>query len=151
MPLWEPHRTDPACYPEPGLDLPVVYGDLDLNGHLNNVVLGRFFEHSRTETFAAIGFSQAVRQRGGRSFVVRVSTDYLREVRLNQVLQVRSRIVAVGSASACVEQATWVDGTCVALTKVIVAHAREGVSAPWPEEVVELLGRVIAEGEALRS
>ena len=150
MPTWETHRLDPSCYPGPGLDLPVVYGDLDVNGHLNNVVMGRFFEHSRAGAFSALGFWQVVHRGGGRSFVVRVCIDYLREVHMNQVLHVRSRMVGVGTASARVEQAAWVDGTCVALADVVFAHARDGASEPWPADAVELLQRVIAEGEALR-
>ena len=151
MPTWEPHRLDLSCYPGPGLDLPVVYGDLDVNGHLNNVVMGRFFEHSRAGAFSSLGFWQAVHRGGGRSFVVRVCIDYLREVRMNQVLHVRSRMVAVGTASARVEQAAWVDGTCVGLAEVVFAHARDGASEPWPAEAVELLQGAIAESVALRS
>jgi acyl-CoA thioester hydrolase len=151
MPRWEPHRLDRACYPEPGIDLPVLYADLDVNGHLNNVALGRFFEHSRATVYAENGFWHAAHAEGGRSFVVRVAIDYLREVHLGSVLHVRSRLVRVGTSSATIEQAAWVDDTCVGLAEVVFAHARDGGSAPWPAAASELLHRLAGEAAALRS
>jgi acyl-CoA thioester hydrolase len=145
MPTWDADRLDSACYPGPGLDLPVLFADLDVNGHLNNVSMGRFFEHARATAFHAAGFWKTAHQDGGRSFVVRVSIDYLREVQLSQVMHVRSRFVAVGRSSARVEQAAWVDGACVGLAEVVFAHALDGSSAPWPEEAVTLLQRLIEE------
>jgi acyl-CoA thioester hydrolase len=148
MPTWDPARIDPACYPGPGLDLLVLFADLDVNGHLNNVSAGRFFEHARATAFAAMGFWKTAHQDGGRSFVVRASLDYLREVRMNQTLHIRNRFVAVGRSSARVEQAAWVEGTCVLLAEVVFAHALDGASAPWPPAAVELLERVVAESAA---
>ena len=143
MPTWDADRLDPDCYDGPGLDLPVLFADLDVNGHLNNVAMGRFFEHARASAFSKHGFGKVAHADGGRSFVVRVSIDYLREVHLDQVLHVRSRFVAVGRSSARVEQAAWVDGTPVGLAEVVFAHAKDGASTPWPEEAVTLLSSLV--------
>ena len=61
-----------------------------------------------------------------------------------------SRFVAVGRSSARVEQAAWVDGTCVLLADVVFAHAREGSAAEWPEAARSLLQRLVDESAALR-
>ena len=151
MPTWEPDRLDPACYPGPGLDLPVLFADLDVNGHLNNVALGRFFEHSRAMTFAENGFWQAAHVDGGRSFVVRVCIDYLREVHVGPPMHVRSRLVHVGRSSARIEQAAWVEGECIGLAEVVFAHAVEGRSTPWPDEAVAVLQRLVDAAAALRA
>lgn len=139
---WAPERLEVASYPGPGLDLPVLYADLDTNRHLNNVAMGRFFEHARATTFAATGYWHAVHAEGGLSVIVRVAIDYLREGHLGQ-LHVRSRLLKVGTSSATVEQAAWQDGACLALAEVVFAHSRNGVSAPWPEAAVVVLRALV--------
>jgi acyl-CoA thioester hydrolase len=140
MSRWTPDRLEVDRYPEPGLDLPVLYGNLDTNGHLNNVELGRFFEHGRVALLGPTGLWKAVHKDGGSWLVVRVAIDYLKEVHLGQTLHVRSRMARAGTSSATTEQAAWVEGTCVALAEVVFAHGRGGASAPWsppPRAILE--------------
>jgi acyl-CoA thioester hydrolase len=136
---WSPDRLAVDCYPGPGLDLPVLYGHLDTNGHMNNVELGKFFEHARVGLFGGTGFWRAVTAGGGISLVVRVAIDYLREIHLGQTLHVRSRVARAGTGSMTVEQAAWVEGTCVALAEVVLAHSVDGSSAPWPAPAKQVL------------
>jgi hypothetical protein len=44
-----------------------------------------------------------------------------------------------------VEQAAWVDGTCVGLAEVVFAHAQDGGSAPWPPGARALLDSLVAQ------
>jgi acyl-CoA thioester hydrolase len=142
MARWTADRLDLESYPGPGLDLPVLYGNLDTNGHMNNVELGRFFEHGRVGLFSHTGLWSALRREGGVSLVVRVSIDYLREIHLGQTLHVRSRMARVGTGSVTVEQAAWVDAACVGLAEVVFAHSVGGSSAPWPDEARAILERL---------
>jgi acyl-CoA thioester hydrolase len=139
MPQWDPARIDPSAYPGPGIDLPVTYADLDTNGHLNNVALGRFFEHARATTFSQSGFWHAVHGGGGTSVVGRVAIDYLAEVYLFTTLQVRSRLLRIGTSSATIEQAAFRDGVAIGLAEVVFVHTKDGKAAPWPEEAVTVL------------
>lgn len=150
MPTWDPARLDPACYPGPGSDLLVMFADLDLNMHLNNVAAGRFFEHARGSVFSDCGMGKVVHDQGGRFFVVRVSIDYLHEVQVNQTLHIRTRFVAVGRSSMRVEQGAWVEGRCVLLSEVVFAHAKDGGSAPWPPAAREMIERLVEDSAALR-
>lgn len=136
---WDPERLDPSSYPGPGVDLPVLYGNLDTNGHLNNVEMGRFFEHARATTWAPVDFWHVVHKGGGLSVVVRVCIDYLAEVRIPATLHIRTRLARIGTASAAVEQGAWSDGRCVGLCEVTFAHSKQGASAPWSEEARALL------------
>jgi acyl-CoA thioesterase FadM len=150
MPQWDPDRLDRNAYLEPGMNLPVLFSDLDVNGHLNNVSAARHFEHARATAFAEMGFWRTASSDGGRSFVVHVGIDYLEEVRMNEVLHIRNRFVRVGRSSAQVEQAAWVGDRCVLLADVVFAHALHGGSAPWPEEASTLLDELVAKSAALR-
>lgn len=136
---WSADRLELASYPGPGIDLPVLYADLDTNGHLNNVALGRFFEHARASSFAGSGFWHAVHGEGGTSVVARVAIDYLREVHMGSTLHVRSRILRVGTSSATVEQGAWRDGEPIGLAEAVFVHTLGGAAAPWPEAAVAVL------------
>ena len=150
MPQWEPDRLDPERYPAPGMNLPVLFSDLDVNGHLNNVSAARFFEHARATTFSKLGVWRAASTDGGRSFVVHVGIDYLQEVRMNEVLHIRTRFLRVGRSSMHVEQAAWVGEKCVLLSDVVLAHALNGTSAPWPDEALTLLEELVASSTEAR-
>lgn len=136
---WPADRLALDAYPGPGVDLPVMYADLDTNGHLNNVQLGRFFEHARAAAFAGSGFWHAVHADGGFSVVARVAIDYLREVHMGTTLHVRSRMVRVGTSSATVEQAAWREGEPIGLAEVVFVHTKNGTAAPWSEAAVAVL------------
>jgi YbgC/YbaW family acyl-CoA thioester hydrolase len=150
MPNWDPDRLDREAYLPPGMNLPVLFSDLDVNGHLNNVSAARHFEHARATAFAEMGFWRVASSDGGRSFVVHVGIDYLHEVRMNEVLHIRNRFVSVGRSSAAVEQAAWVGDRCVLLAEVVFAHALSGGSAPWPDAATRLLDELVAKSTALR-
>ena len=150
MPQWEPDRLDPERYPGPGMNLPVLFSDLDVNGHLNNVSAARFFEHARATAFSKQGVWRAASSDGGRSFVVHVGIDYLQEVRMNEVLHIRTRFLGVGRSSMQVEQGAWVGDKCVLLSDVVLAHALNGTSAPWPDTALTLLEELVASSTAAR-
>jgi len=129
-------RLELDAYPGPGTDLPVFYGDLDPNWHVNNVAMGRFFEHGRVVAHRETGLDDAARP--GHFLSVRVAIDYLHEA-LFGTLHVRSRFVRVGTSSFTVEQAVWQEGRAVAVAEVVLVHVIDKVAAPLPEAVRALL------------
>ena len=129
---WPAERLDPESYLAPGVDLPVLYNDLDPNHHLNNVAFGRFFEHARV--VANVGLRKALAG-AGNVLVARVAIDYLVEGRFGPPLHVRTRVARIGRSSVTLEQAAWQDGACIALAEVVLVHAIGGRSAPLPDAV----------------
>ena len=146
---WAPERLDRECYPGPGLDLPVMFGDLDTNMHVNNVMMGRFFEESRVDTNFNAGLPQLIRGAGLHLLIARVAIDYLQEVRYRRKLHLRMRIAKIGTSSVVYEQAAWQGDQCAALAEVIaVCRSSEG-AAPWPDEARALLAGMGAPGKTL--
>jgi acyl-CoA thioester hydrolase len=145
---WAPDRTDRECYPGPGLDLPVLFGDLDTNMHVNNVMMGRFFEESRVDTNTTAGLPHMLRDVGHHLLIARVAIDYLQEGRYRKPLHVRMRIAKIGTTSVTYEQAAWQGEACVALAEVIAVCMTKAGPAPWPDDARTRLEEMRAPGTA---
>jgi acyl-CoA thioester hydrolase len=143
---WAPERLDPACYPGPGLDLPVLFGDLDTNMHVNNVMMGRFFEESRVETLSHAGVPHILHELGLHQLIARVAIDYVREARYRKPLHVRLRVAKIGTTSVTLEQAAWQGEDCVALAEVVAVCRSADGAAQWPEQARTALDTLLAPG-----
>jgi acyl-CoA thioester hydrolase len=106
-------RTQRDRYPF-AVQVPLRWGDMDAQGHVNNVTVGRLFEEGRVQ------FWHALRGRGVRhaGVVAAVYVDYLAEVRYPGDVLVAVGIAAVGRRSVRLLQAMYQDGTCVAVAEV---------------------------------
>lgn len=140
MSRWPADRLDVDAYPGPGFDVPILYGDLDTNGHLNNVALGRFFEHARFAGNVSAGLREAGLPTRSHFLVARVAIDYLVEGRYGETLHVRSRTARLGTSSAVLEQAAWQRGECLGLAEVVMVHLVEGRPAPLSAALRSVLG-----------
>lgn len=142
MPQWDSARLDRENYPSPGLDLTVFYGDLDTNGHINNVALGRYFEMGRLDVHHRTGLDKLIFADGGSQLVARVAIDYLAESHLGQ-MHVRTRIAKVGRTSVIEEQAAFQGDTCVALAEVVFVRLQDGTPSPWADREREIYESLI--------
>ena len=131
---WAPGRLDRERYPGPGLDLPVLFGDLDTNMHVNNVMMGRFFEESRVDSHFNAGVPHILREVGMHNLIARVAIDYVREARYRKPLHVRLRVASIGTTSATYEQAAWQGDDCVALAEVVAVCRSATGAAAWPDD-----------------
>jgi acyl-CoA thioester hydrolase len=139
---WPADRLERACYLGPGVDLTVFYGDLDTQGHINNVAFGRFFEQARFMAHRAAGMPAVSATEGAYFLVARVSIDYLHEGRFGSDLHVRVRVAKVGTSSLIEEQAAWQGDTCVALAEVVMVFSRDGASTPLSPAMLEVVDRL---------
>ena len=139
---WAPDRLDRECYPGPGLDLPVLFGDLDTNMHVNNVMMGRFFEESRVDSHFRAGIPHMLHAVGMHNLIARVAIDYVREARYRKPLHVRLRVASIGTTSATYEQAAWQGDDCVALAEVVAVCRSATGAASWPHEARAALDRL---------
>jgi acyl-CoA thioester hydrolase len=143
MSRWPAERLDPAAYQSPGVDLPIFYGDLDTNGHLNNVAYGRFFEQARFTSHRAVGMSALMHEEGSGFLVARLSVDYLHETRFGTPLNVRTRAVTIGTSSVVEQQAAWQGEQCMALAEVIMVYTKEGRPTPLSPAMLEVVHRLL--------
>lgn len=122
----DPRRRDPASYPA-SLTLETRFGDMDVNGHLNNVAFARLFEETR------VRFNRGATMIAGKSsFVVaHVAIDYLAEGNYPAPVTIGYAIARIGSSSFTVAMAAFQDGTCIALCDSVLVH-RDPATGPAP-------------------
>jgi acyl-CoA thioester hydrolase len=101
----------------------VYYEDTDAAGIVYHANYLRFAERARTEMLRLLGFGQErLRMEAGLAFAVRrCSVDYRAPARLDDELEVESRLAALRRASLDVDQSIRRDGTELARLAVQVA------------------------------
>lgn len=123
-------RRDPAAYPA-SQTLETRFGDMDVNGHLNNVAFARLFEETRVR-FNRAGPAAPVAGERRSSFVVaHVAIDYLAEGNYPAPVTVGYAIARIGSSSFTVAMAAFQDGACIALCDSVLVH-RDPETGPAP-------------------
>ena len=126
----DPQRQHLSAYPA-SLALETRFGDMDVNGHLNNVAFARLFEETRVRFNRA---SLAALQQGERrsGFVVaHVAIDYLAEGNYPAPVTIGYAIARIGSSSFTVAMAAFQDGHCIALCDSVLVH-RDPETGPAP-------------------
>lgn len=131
-PRWPLDRLDQSRYPD-GIELPVFYNDLDTNAHINNVALGRYFEHGRYDAHRRHRINVALPP--GNFLSARVAIDYLAEGRVGRPLSVRMRVARIGRTSVVEEQGAWQNGTCIGLAESVLVYVVNGRPAPIPPDL----------------
>jgi acyl-CoA thioester hydrolase len=90
-----------AIIDDPLADYPVVvdqavdWADMDLFGHVNNVVYFRYFENVRVEYFQRIGFWDMLRETGIGPIVASTQARFRRAVQYPDTLRAGAKLVAI--------------------------------------------------------
>ena len=112
--------------------LRVYYEDTDAGGVVYHANYLRFAERARTEALRELGIPHAelLHEHGVMFMVRRAEVDYLRPARLDESLTVITEPLAVGGASATLQQdVQGQDGSCAILT-IRLACVRQGEGKP---------------------
>ena len=134
---------EPSPLPVHVFPLRVYYEDTDAAGVVYYANYLKFAERARTELLRAHGIGNRALQEGqGLAFAVRrLSAEYLAPARLDDMLEVRTRITRLGGASIEAEQDVIREGREIArLTLTLACIARTGRPARLPEAVRAALG-----------
>jgi acyl-CoA thioester hydrolase len=122
----------------------VYYEDTDAAGIVYYANYLKFAERARSELLRAHGIAnRALQEDEGVAFAVRrVSAEYLAPARLDDLLEVRTRITRLAGASIEAEQDVLRDGREIAkLSLTLACVARSGRPARLPPAVLAAFGR----------
>jgi acyl-CoA thioester hydrolase len=94
----------------------VYYEDTDMGGIVFYANYLKYFERARTEWLRACGVSQrALTEASGTMFVVRsTALDYHAPARLDDWIEIETRVGRIGRASVDFDQQAWCEGTLLA-------------------------------------
>ncbi len=132
------------------LPLRVYYEDTDSGGLVYHANYLKFAERGRTEMLRLLGVNHTeTAQRYGMSFAVRNCTiDYRRAARLDDWLEVRSRLTDLRGASVRVDQGVWRAGDLVAhLNLRIVCLRPTGRPVAIPDPIRAILQPYVQSSE----
>lgn len=129
-----PAQTAPPGSSSSILALRVYYEDTDAAGVVYYANYLRFCERARTEWLRELGIGQqALMASDGIAFVVRsVKADYLRAARLDDALEVTTRISALRGASLLFEQDVQRAGQLLFSAQVLVVCIDQRRQKPTP-------------------
>jgi acyl-CoA thioester hydrolase len=108
----------------------IRYGDIDIQGHVNNVVIAQFMESGR------VGFSHdpvhgfSVPDAG---FALRrIVIDYLAEMHFPGQVTIGTRVQRIGSTSLVLDHALFVGETCTATAESVMVLIDRNTRRPMP-------------------
>ena len=128
----------------------VYYEDTDAAGIVYHATYLAFAERARTEMLRCLGLDHAgMRARFGLVFTVRrCAIDYRAPARLDDLLEVETRLARLGGASIELEQRVLRAGRLLAALELRLALLDSDLRvARLPRELAQALGRVRACGE----
>jgi acyl-CoA thioester hydrolase len=89
------------------LEIPVAWGDMDANQHVNNVAYARWIESARVAYFERLGLTCPPGPEGIGPIVARLSIDYLRALTYPDTVRVHATVRAVGRTSITMGYRIW--------------------------------------------
>lgn len=132
------------------VDFPVLWGDHDAFGHVNNTVYLRWCETARVEYLRRIALWQEREGHGLGPIVASIAVDYHRPVTYPDRVRVSARVTRIGNSSFQMDHLVVSDAlgaTAASVTSVLVVYdydARKPVPMPAAvrESIERLEGRV---------
>ena len=79
--------------------LPVLWGDQDMFGHVNNIIHLKWFESSRVAYWEQSGLVETMGTLGLRPILARAACDYLMQITYPQTIHVAARVARIGRTS----------------------------------------------------
>src|SRR5690606_30568003 len=118
----------------------IVESDLDELGHMNYLRYIKIFEIARFGWFEQIGlrFENLLEEQLG-PVLLKLETEYSKEVRLGDTVEIRSHLIRVGTKSFTLKQTMLHEGQTSATTTAIMAimDLQKRKAIPVPDEIAK--------------
>lgn len=132
----EPHRLILTNYPF-SWDIDTSYGDMDVAGHVNNVVVTRFYETGRSRWLLKMTGDPDIFKSGFNTVVAEYTVKFLAEVNFPDRATIATGIGRIGNSSFSCQQGLFVDGQCVGLSDASMVLTIDGKPSPIDDALRE--------------
>lgn len=130
-----PERRQLSAYPF-HCDIPTRFGDMDVQAHINNVAIARFYEEARVQFHRArLGRAAAPRTDDWSTVVAALNLTFLKEIPYPSTATVGVAIGRVGRTSFTVIMGLFVGEDCVGLCETVTVIVARGKPLELPEEI----------------
>ncbi len=85
------------------VELPVVWGEMDAFGHVNNIVFFRYFETARIEYFLRLGLTNYMEETGIGPILAETSCRYIQPLQFPDTVTVYARIDSMSGSGFTME------------------------------------------------
>lgn len=120
----------------------IAESDIDELGHMNYLKYVKHFEIARFEWFTKVGinFDYMLEKKLGL-VLLKFDTEYLKEVRLGDTVEIHTKLLKVGTKSFTIEQIMYYEGAVSSKTTIImtIMDLQTRKAIPVPNELVNAL------------
>ena len=129
------------------LPLRIYYEDTDFSGFVYHARYLHFFERGRTEALRGIGIDQrAMHEASGGPFgfvVRRMAIEFHLPARMDDMVEVQTRVTALGAATIRMHQRLLRDSTLLSEANVEIAHLGSGRAMRMPVDMRTKLAKLL--------
>lgn len=136
-------RLQLASYPF-ATELVPRFGDMDVQGHLNNVALAGLYEEARVR-FVSQLFQLHLRPDGQRPMLAEARITYLAEGHYPGRLNAAVGVLRVGRSSYVIAQAMFQKCVCIGVADIVIVWTSGGRPCPIPAPFREALSAALIE------
>lgn len=148
----KPHHESVAGFPVV-VSIPVLFGDQDAFGHVNNTVYLRWCETARVEYLIRMDLWPPLPPAGLGPILAGLSCDYKRPVTYPDTMYVGARVTRIGNSSFrmehCVVSKAMDMVVAHSVSTIVVVDYSRGKPAPLPDHCRAAIERI--EGRSLTS
>ncbi len=119
------------------------FGDIDGLRHVNNNVIGEWFETSRNEIFRYFTPDLSLSYEDWKLIMVRNEFDYVGQIFYDGDVEIRTYVLKVGNTSFTLGHEAWQNGELKAKGQSVIVHFDfiEQKSVPIPDDIREKLNQ----------
>ncbi|AMK15364.1 acyl-CoA thioesterase [Methanobrevibacter olleyae] len=125
------------------------FSDLDGLRHVNNNIIGRWFEFGRNELFKFFTPNLEVNHKTWKLIMLKSEYDFLDQIYYGQDVEILTYILHIGNTSFIIGNEAWQDGKLKAKGKAVIVHYDyiEECKMPIPEDIKNELSKHLIKEE----